>query len=464
MKERVDALVGAALRGDVGDDVPLRLRAHPAPGGQAARLLLTSFSIYDQADSQRLMALVCRELDLDPKRYPPRSFSAQVSNLKNELIDYETASARASTHLERDARRGLPQLPAAARPGRRDGLRRPDHDDGQAVPALPRRRRALPAPVPARLVDEYQDTNHAQYMLVRELAGRPEVRTVDGDLVREGGVAPAELCVVGDADQSIYAFRGATIRNILEFERDYPDARTILLEQNYRSTQTILSAANAVISRNASRKPKNLWSDQGGGRARSSATSPTTSTTRPRSSPRRSTGSPTTRASRPATSRCSTGPTPRPGCSRRSSSGSACRTRSSAGCGSTSARRSATCSPTCACWPTRGHGVAAPHPQRAQARHRRPRRGDGRGARRPGAHLVLGGAAPGRRGAGHGHPVAQRDQGVRRADGRAATGQGRSLPPSTLAAGGADRHRLPGRAAGLGRPAGREPRWRTSTS
>jgi DNA helicase-2/ATP-dependent DNA helicase PcrA len=106
------------------------------------------------------------------------------------------------------------------------------------------------------LVDEYQDTNHAQYVLVQELVtgGDPAL-----------GVPPAELCVVGDADQSIYAFRGATIRNILAFEQDYPDATTILLEQNYRSTQTILSAANAVISRNASRKPKNLWSDAGEG-------------------------------------------------------------------------------------------------------------------------------------------------------------------------------------------------------
>jgi DNA helicase-2/ATP-dependent DNA helicase PcrA len=104
------------------------------------------------------------------------------------------------------------------------------------------------------LVDEYQDTNHAQYTLVKELVGAPG-----------SDPEPGELCVVGDADQSIYAFRGATIRNILEFERDYPDARTILLEQNYRSTQTILSAANAVIERNPSRKPKRLWSDQGAG-------------------------------------------------------------------------------------------------------------------------------------------------------------------------------------------------------
>ncbi len=118
------------------------------------------------------------------------------------------------------------------------------------------------------MVDEYQDTNHAQYTLVRELVGVEAKHTADGDLVRPGAeeaLPPAELVVVGDADQSIYAFRGASIRNILEFERDYPSAKTILLEQNYRSTQTILNAANAVISRNESRKPKNLWSDQGAG-------------------------------------------------------------------------------------------------------------------------------------------------------------------------------------------------------
>jgi DNA helicase-2/ATP-dependent DNA helicase PcrA len=140
------------------------------------------------------------------------------------------------------------------------------------------------------LVDEYQDTNHAQYALVRELVGgslsdaikraeRAERRAVDGSLVRPGadpvdpegagddvpGVPPAELTVVGDADQSIYAFRGATIRNIVGFETDYPDAKVILLEQNYRSTQTILTAANRVIERNPDRKPKRLWTDAGAG-------------------------------------------------------------------------------------------------------------------------------------------------------------------------------------------------------
>src|SRR5690606_5504228 len=110
------------------------------------------------------------------------------------------------------------------------------------------------------LVDEYQDTNHAQYALIRELVG-----DAGAEGAAPAAAPPPELCVVGDADQSIYAFRGATIRNILEFERDYPQARTILLEQNYRSTQTILTAANAVISRNTERKPKRLWSEAGEG-------------------------------------------------------------------------------------------------------------------------------------------------------------------------------------------------------
>ena len=132
------------------------------------------------------------------------------------------------------------------------------------------------------LVDEYQDTNHAQYILIRELVSggaplfsgrtgqldRPGEPLTPSELRHHGGttpLAPPELCVVGDADQSIYAFRGATIRNIVEFEQDYPDAKVILLEQNYRSTQNILAAANAVVSQNQGRKPKNLWSDQGAG-------------------------------------------------------------------------------------------------------------------------------------------------------------------------------------------------------
>ncbi|TQS23905.1 DNA helicase PcrA [Microbispora hainanensis] len=263
MKERVDKLIGPRSRAMwvmTFHSACVRILRR-----EAKRLgFSSSFSIYDQADAQRLMAMVCRELDLDPKRYPPRSFSAQVSNFKNELIDYETAADRASTHLERtlaEAYRTYQRRLTEAGAMDFDDLIMLTVTLLQLFPDVAEHYRRRFRHV---MVDEYQDTNHAQYMLIRELVGRPEVRTADGDVVREG-VEPSELVVVGDADQSIYAFRGATIRNILEFERDYPDARTILLEQNYRSTQTILNAANAVISRNEGRKPKNLWSDQGAG-------------------------------------------------------------------------------------------------------------------------------------------------------------------------------------------------------
>ncbi|MGV9775871.1 DNA helicase PcrA [Streptosporangium sp. NPDC003464] len=264
MKDRVDNLIGprsAAMWVMTFHSACVRILRR-----EAKRLgFPSSFSIYDQADSQRLMAMVCREMDLDPKRYPPRSFSAQVSNFKNELIDYETAADQASSHLERtlaEAYRNYQRKLTEAGAMDFDDLIMLTVTLFQIFPDVAEHYRRRWRHV---MVDEYQDTNHAQYTLIRELVGAPELRTADGDLIREGTVAPAELCVVGDADQSIYAFRGATIRNILEFERDYPNARTILLEQNYRSTQTILSAANAVISRNESRKPKNLWSDQGTG-------------------------------------------------------------------------------------------------------------------------------------------------------------------------------------------------------
>jgi DNA helicase-2/ATP-dependent DNA helicase PcrA len=256
MRERVEALVGNRSRAMwvmTFHSACVRILRR-----EAKRLGFPSgFSIYDQADSHRLMALVCRELDLDPKRYPPRGFSAQVSNLKNELIDYESFRGQASTHMEKTLAEAYETY--QARLQQAGAL---DFDDLimttvnllQAFPDVAEHYRRRFRHV---LVDEYQDTNHAQYVLVRELVGQ------QGD--DDGDLAPAELCVVGDADQSIYAFRGATIRNILEFERDYPDASVILLEQNYRSTQTILSAANAVIERNADRKPKRLWSDQGDG-------------------------------------------------------------------------------------------------------------------------------------------------------------------------------------------------------
>jgi DNA helicase-2/ATP-dependent DNA helicase PcrA len=226
--------------------------------------LRSNFTIYDAADSQRLMALVCRELDLDPKRYPPRAFSAQVSNLKNELVDEETFTARAAASAEGKHHE---RMLAQAYTGYQQRLRQAnalDFDDLimttvnilQAFPEVAGYYRQRFRHV---LVDEYQDTNHAQYALVKELVGG----AASGDSAAD--VPMAELTVVGDADQSIYAFRGATIRNIAEFELDYPAATTILLEQNYRSTQTILSAANAVIERNPDRKPKRLWTDAGAG-------------------------------------------------------------------------------------------------------------------------------------------------------------------------------------------------------
>ncbi|KWX02553.1 DNA helicase PcrA [Carbonactinospora thermoautotrophica] len=272
MKERVEALVGPRAKAmwvSTFHSACVRILRR-----EAKKLGFTStFSIYDQTDAQRLMTLVCRDLDLDPKRYPPRSFSVQVSNLKNELVDEETFAARANTHLERtlaEAYRLYQRRLREANALDFDDLIMTTVNLLQAFPDVAEHYRRRFRHV---LVDEYQDTNHAQYVLIRELVGGEHTagkRTVDGDLVRPGAealahVPPAELCVVGDADQSIYAFRGATIRNILQFEEDFPNATTILLEQNYRSTRTILTAANAVISRNRNRKPKNLWSEAGDG-------------------------------------------------------------------------------------------------------------------------------------------------------------------------------------------------------
>ncbi|SEG62687.1 ATP-dependent DNA helicase PcrA [Actinacidiphila yanglinensis] len=225
----------------------------------------SSFSIYDATDSRRLMALVCRDLDLDPKQYPPKSFSAQVSNLKNELVDHETFAAKAENGFEKKLAEAYALYQARLRDA--NAL---DFDDIimttvnllQAFPEVAAHYRRRFRHV---LVDEYQDTNHAQYTLVRELVGTEDPAADPSEESAPDAVPTAELCVVGDADQSIYAFRGATIRNILQFEEDYPQARTILLEQNYRSTQNILNAANAVIERNAGRRAKNLWTESGQG-------------------------------------------------------------------------------------------------------------------------------------------------------------------------------------------------------
>lgn len=253
MKERVEQLVGP--RANAMWVMTFHSACVRILRRESKRLGFTSsFSIYDAADSKRLMALVCRDLDLDPKKFPPKSFSAKISNLKNELIDEETFADQAADGFEKTLAEAYRMYQARLREA--NAL---DFDDIimttvhllQAFPDVAEHYRRRFRHV---LVDEYQDTNHAQYTLVRELVG-----TGYEDL------GPAELCVVGDADQSIYAFRGATIRNILQFEEDYPDATTILLEQNYRSTQTILSAANAVIERNESRRPKNLWTNAGAG-------------------------------------------------------------------------------------------------------------------------------------------------------------------------------------------------------
>jgi DNA helicase-2/ATP-dependent DNA helicase PcrA len=227
----------------------------------------SSFTIYDAADSKRLMTLVCRDLDLDVKRFPPRAILNWVSNAKNELQDHEDAA--------KDARNTQEETYAAAYAEYQRRLRQAnalDFDDLLMMTvhlfrAFPAVRESWRRRFRHVLVDEYQDTNHAQYALIHELCSRQleELSTGSGGAEDPDAVAPAELMVVGDADQSIYAFRGANIRNIMDFEKDFADARTILLEQNYRSTQTILSAANAVISRNEGRKAKNLWTDAGAG-------------------------------------------------------------------------------------------------------------------------------------------------------------------------------------------------------
>ncbi|MFC4853347.1 DNA helicase PcrA [Actinophytocola glycyrrhizae] len=214
----------------------------------------SSFSVYDADDTRRLITLVSRDLDIDPKRYTARGLGSAISNLKNELIGPEAAKDKAANDFERRTAEVYVEYQR-----RLELANAFDFDDLimrtvellQNFPAVAEYYRRRFRHV---LVDEYQDTNHAQYTLVRELVG-----------TESDGVEPGELCVVGDADQSIYAFRGATIRNIVEFERDYPQATTIMLEQNYRSTQTILSAANAVISRNPGRRDKRLWTALGDG-------------------------------------------------------------------------------------------------------------------------------------------------------------------------------------------------------
>ncbi|MGV0045478.1 DNA helicase PcrA [Mycobacterium colombiense] len=258
MRERVVRLVGNRARAmwvSTFHSTCVRILRNQA---SLVEGLNSNFSIYDADDSRRLLQMIGRDMGLDIKRYSPRLLANAISNLKNELID----PAQALGNLTDDSDE-LSRTVASVYGEYQRRLRAAnalDFDDliGETVAVL----RAFPQVAQHYrrrfrhvLVDEYQDTNHAQYVLVRELVGTDT----------EDGVPPGELCVVGDADQSIYAFRGATIRNIEDFERDYPDATTILLEQNYRSTQNILSAANSVIARNTGRRDKRLWTAEGAG-------------------------------------------------------------------------------------------------------------------------------------------------------------------------------------------------------
>ena len=254
MKERVEALIGpqtermwVATFHSICVRI-LRQQAQLVPG------LNTNFSIYDADDSRRLLSMIAKENNLDLKKFSPRVLANAISNLKNELIDEQQAADDAQrTHNPFDStvakvfaeyQRRLRSANAVDFDDLIGEVVRIFKEHPQVADYYRRRFRHV-------LVDEYQDTNHAQYELIHTLVGK--------------GPEASELAVVGDSDQSIYAFRGATIRNIEEFERDYPDATTIVLEQNYRSTQTILDAANAVISQNTGRRPKKLWTDHGTG-------------------------------------------------------------------------------------------------------------------------------------------------------------------------------------------------------
>ncbi|MHA7190399.1 DNA helicase PcrA [Arthrobacter sp. MDT2-16] len=256
MRERIEGLIGDVAKrmwiSTFHSSCVRILRREAASVG-----LNSNFSIYDSADTLRLITLVAKGLDLDPKKFAPKAIQHKISALKNELIDEEAFAS------DIDPSDPFEQAVAEVYSGYAQRMRQAnamDFDDliAQTVFMF----RAFPGVADYYrrrfrhvLVDEYQDTNHAQYALVREIVGVPGESSED----------PAELTVVGDSDQSIYAFRGADVRNIVEFENDYPSARTILLEQNYRSTQNILSAANAVISRNPDRPEKRLWTAEGSG-------------------------------------------------------------------------------------------------------------------------------------------------------------------------------------------------------
>lgn len=242
--------------------------------------LASGFSIYDTADCERLVKLIAADLNFDVKRYTPRSILARISDYKNNLQDWRTQLQTYAADY-RPGQRGyqlgrlgnveeLYAVVYAEYQHRLEAANAVDFDDliMRTVELL--RTRPMVAQYYHHkfryiLVDEYQDTNHAQYELIRELGGVNGEATTSGAPVAAGREGPAWVTVVGDSDQSIYAFRGADISNIQDFEKDFPNAATIMLEQNYRSTQTILDAANAVIANNKGRKPKKLWTAAGKG-------------------------------------------------------------------------------------------------------------------------------------------------------------------------------------------------------
>ena len=247
MKERVGLLVGGAVRSmwvSTFHSACVRILRR-----EASRLGYRSgFTIYDDADSLRLLRLVIKDLDLDTKRFPEKAMKGIISNAKNELIDFETFQENGDGFYHEqvaDIYRLYQQRLVAASAMDFDDLLMISVELFAAFPDVLEHYQQRFRYV---LVDEYQDTNRAQYMLVKQLTA-----------------AHRNLCVVGDSDQSIYKFRGADIRNIRDFEKDYPDARVVVLDQNYRSTEMILDAANSVISNNTKRSPKHLWSDKGRG-------------------------------------------------------------------------------------------------------------------------------------------------------------------------------------------------------
>ena len=241
--------------------------------------LKSGFSIYDTADSERLVKLIAADLNIDTKRYTPRMLLGKISDCKNALVFWKDQLKKANCDYT-PGQRGyqvsagdVDELVAVVYAEYQHRLalaNAVDFDDlimrtVELLQTCPQVSEYYRHRFRYIFVDEYQDTNHAQYVLVRELSGIDSDEQPDPQARGAGRVGPSWITVVGDSDQSIYAFRGADIRNIQDFEQDFPNAKTIMLEQNYRSTQTILDAANAVIAKNENRKPKKLWTALGQG-------------------------------------------------------------------------------------------------------------------------------------------------------------------------------------------------------